>query len=349
MKLTFQQLEQHVAKTLAPIYLIHSDELLLVTEAVDLIRNASQKAGFTERTSLTVEKGADWGKLLHEEAHTMSLFASKRLLELHLGDTKPTAATAKLLQELSANPPADTVLVITSTKLDGKAEQTVWYKSVDKIGVTLPIWPIPAAQLPAWIIQRAKKTGLTITNDAAKLLAQQVEGNLLAAAQEIDKLLLLDTQNIIDVNTITSAVTDSSRFDIFTLVDCALIGNATRALHILKNLQAEADEPVLVLWALARELRTLASLHKQLQQGANLASLFSKYRIFEKRQPNVRHFLRQHTHATCKELLSACARIDRMIKGAAPGNVWDALQQLALHMAGSVIIKSNIPGEYSHA
>ena len=342
MKLTFPQLEQQLTKTLAPIYLIHSDELLLVMEAVDLIRAASRKAGFTERTSLPIEKGTDWGKLLHEEAHTLSLFASKRLLELHLGETRPTAATAKLLQELTAKPPSDTVLLITSNKLDTKSEQTVWYKSVDKIGVTLPIWPIPAAQLPAWIMQRAKKSGLTITADAAKLLAQQVEGNLLAAAQEIEKLSLLDTHEVIDVNTITSAVTDSSRFDIFTLVDCALGGDAARALRILKNLQAEAEEPVLVLWALARELRTQASLQQQVQQGVNLASLFSKYRIFEKRQPGVRQFLRLHNLASCQQLLSKCAGIDRIIKGAASGNVWDALQQLTLHMAGSDIIKTNL-------
>jgi DNA polymerase III subunit delta len=338
MKITPQQFEQQLSKTLAPLYLIHGDDLLLVRDAIDLLRNAARKAGFEERISLSIDSGTDWGKLLHTEIYARSLFANKRLIELHLGDTKPNPAANKILKEICAQLPADILLLITASKLDSKTEQTTWYKALDKVGVMLPLWPIAAPQLPGWIMQRAKKAGLTLTPDAANLLALQVEGNLLAAAQEIEKLLLLDTGSVIDVDTITSAVTDSARFDIFNLVDSALLGNGERSLRILQHLQAEAAEPVLVLWALARELRTLAELQKHLQKGATLGTLFSKYRIWEKRQANVRHFLRQHPLAVCRNMLAECSRIDRIIKGAVKGNTWDALQQLTLKMAGNVII-----------
>jgi DNA polymerase-3 subunit delta len=341
MKVTYQQFEQQLnKKTLAPLYLIHSDELLLVKEAVDLVHAAARKAGFEERISLSIDSGTDWGKVLHTEIYARSLFASKRLIELHLGDTKPNPAANKILKEISAQLPSDIVLLITASKLDSKTEQTTWYKALDKVGITLPLWPIAPAQLPGWIMQRAKAVGMKLTPDAASLLALQIEGNLLAAAQEIEKLLLLDTTGVIDVTTITDAVTDSARFDIFNLVDSALLGDGERSLRILQHVQAEAAEPVLVLWALARELRTLAELQKQLQKGVALGSLFSKYRIWEKRQPQVRHFLRQHPLAVCHQMLVDCSRIDRMIKGAAKGNTWDALQQLTLKMAGNDIIKA---------
>jgi DNA polymerase-3 subunit delta len=338
MKITFQQFEQQINKKLAPLYLIHGDELLLVKDAQDLLRNAARNAGFDERISLTIDSGSDWGKLLHSEIYARSLFANKRLIELHLGDAKPNPAANKMLKEICADMPADVLLLITASKLDSKTEQTTWYKALDKIGVMVPIWPIVGPQLPGWIMQRAKKAGLTLTSDAANLLALQIEGNLLAAAQEIEKLLLLDHAGVIDVDTIISAVTDSARFDIFNLVDSALLGNGERSLRILQHLQAEAAEPVLVLWALARELRTLAELQKHLQKGAALGTLFSKFRIWEKRQANVRHFLRQHSLAVCRNMLAECAHIDRIIKGAVKGNTWNALQQLTLKMAGNDII-----------
>jgi DNA polymerase-3 subunit delta len=339
MKITYPQFEQQIEKKLAPLYVIHGDELLLVRDAVDLLQVAARKAGFSERVSLSIDSGSDWGKLLHTEIYSRSLFASKRLIELHLGETKPNPAANKILKEICADLPADCLLLITANKLDSKTEQTTWFKALDKIGVTLPLWPIAPAQLPGWIMQRAKKAGLTLTTDAAKLLAGQIEGNLLAAAQEIEKLLLLEVSGVIDVDMITTAVTDSARFDIFNLVDSALLGEGQRSLHILKHLQAEGTEPVLVLWALARELRTLTDLQKQASQGKPLGSLFSKYRIWEKRQANVRHFLRQHPLARCHAMLSECSQIDRTIKGARKGNTWDALQQLTLRMAGSDIIK----------
>jgi DNA polymerase-3 subunit delta len=343
MKIAYQQVEQHLSKKLAPIYLISGDELLLIQETVSLIREAARKTGFTERTSLSVEAGSDWSKQLHAEAHSLSLFATKRIVELHLAGTKPNVTTGKILKEIAANPIADTILIISTNKLDSKTEQTAWFKALDKAGVTITIWPIAIDQLPQWIMQRAKKTNLAMTADAAKRLAEQVEGNLLAAAQEIEKLGLLHLTGTIDVQAIEQTVTDNARFDIFTLVECALSGNSPRAIRILENLEAEDAEPLLVLWALTREVRTLAELAYQAKQGVALGSLFSKYRIWEKRQPAVRRFLQQHSVASCWNLLSQSAQIDRLIKGARPGNIWSELQQLTLRIAGTAIIKSSIP------
>jgi DNA polymerase-3 subunit delta len=343
MKIAHQQVEQHLAKKLAPIYLISGDELLLIQETVLLIREAARKAGFTERTSLSVEAGSDWSKQLHAEAHSLSLFATKRIVELHLAGTKPTAATGKVLKEIAANPIADTILIISTNKLDSKTEQTAWFKALDKCGVTIPIWPIAIEQLPQWIMLRAKKSSLSMTLDAAKRLAELVEGNLLAAAQEIEKLGLLQNTGTIDVATVEQAVTDNARFDIFTLVECALSGNTQRSIRILENLQAEDAEPLLVLWALTREVRTLAEIAQQAKQGVALGSLFSKYRIWEKRQPSVRRFLQQHSPNSCWGLLSQSAQIDRLIKGARSGNIWSELQQLTLRIAGTAIIKTSIP------
>ena len=228
--------------------------------------------------------------------------------------------------------------MISANKFDSKTEQTSWYKALDKAGIVLQIWPLPIEQLPQWISQRAKKAGMTFTKEAAQLLAEQVEGNLLAAAQEIEKLGLLNHKGVIDHHAIDAAVTDNARFDIFSLVECALSGNTRRSLRILENLRAEDSEPILILWALAREVRTMASMARQMQQGASLNPLFSQYRIWEKRKAGVRHFLQQHKYADCLWMLSQSAKIDSIIKGNSPGNVWDELERLTLKITGNGIL-----------
>lgn len=340
MKLAYHQLEQHLAKKLAPIYVVSGDEILLVDEACHLIRAAARKNGFNERVSITIEPGTDWGKLLYAEAHSFSLFSTKRIVELHLAAAKPNNEANKILKDIAANPLPDTILLICTNKLDSKTEQTSWFKALDKAGMTIPIWPIALEQLPAWILQRAKKLNLNLTNDAAKFLAEQVEGNLLAAAQEIEKLSLLSITTAIDLSTLQKIISDNAHFDIFSLVDCALSGNNKRCLRILDNLKAENTEPLLILWALTRELRTLADIAKQIKQGSQLPALFSKFRIWEKRQANFRRFLQHHTEEDCWKLLSQGAQIDRIIKGLKVGNVWDELQQLTLKISAIKVFES---------
>lgn len=327
MKLAAAQVAQHLSKNLFPVYVISGDEPLLAQEMLDLIRDAAKKAGFSERVRINTE--TDWTKNFSANAQSLSLFSTQRLLELDLTTVKLNAASSKILQEYTQQPPADTILLVRTNKLDSKTEQSSWYKALDKIGVMIQLWPITIEQLPAWILQRAKKLNLNMTKAAADILAIRVEGNLLAAAQELEKLSLLN-EEVINDQVIENAVTDNSHFDIFSLVDSALAGNTQRSLKILHNLAAEDTEPTLVLWALTREIRTLSDIAKQVKQGVSLASLFPKFRIWEKRQPNVRAFLQRHNLEQCWELLTSAAQIDRMIKGAEKGNIWDALSQFIL-------------------
>lgn len=332
MKLAHPQLITHLTKTVAPIYLISSDELLLIQEAVDAIRAAGKKAGFDERVSTTAETKGDWAKVLYADTHNRSLFSTKKIIELNLTNIKLNSTNGKVFEEYASKPLVDTLLIISSTKLDAKVEKTTWYKAIEKTGVVMPIWPISAEQLPQWILQRARKTHLQLTPQAAERLAALVEGNLLAAAQEIEKLSLLYPNQVLDHQTIENAVMDNARFDIFNLADSALLGNGLRCIRILKNLNDEGIEPTLVLWALTREIRVLADMQKQLQQGGSLPSLFAKARIWEKRQAGFRAFLQRNKSRNCSDLLINAAKIDRMIKGIEIGDVWNELESFIIQM-----------------
>jgi DNA polymerase-3 subunit delta len=338
MKLPYLQLTQHLSKNLAPIYFISGDELLLVQEAVDAIRQAASNAGFTERVSTIAEPQSDWKNLIYKDTHNLSLFATKKIVELNLRQIKLNNTHGKILEEYALKPLLNTLLIINTAKLEAKIEKAAWYQRLEKISIVIPIWPIAAEQLTPWILQRAKKINLQLTPQAAERLATLVEGNLLAAAQEIEKIALLYANKSVDHQVIENAVTDNARFDIFNLVDSALVGNSQRCLRILQNLAAEDTEPTLVLWALARELRLLADIQKQLQQGTPLTLLFSKARLWEKRQASIRSYLKRHTQTHSWKLLIHAAKIDRIIKGAEIGRVWDELQQLTLQIAGNATI-----------
>ncbi len=332
MKLAYPQLTQHLSKNVAPIYLVSSDELLLIQEAIDAIRAAAKKAGFSERVSTTAETKGDWEKLLYTDTHSRSLFSEKKIIELNLTHIKLNSTNGKVFEEYASKPLTDTLLIISTTKLDAKVEKTTWYKAIEKSGVVMPIWPISADQLPQWVMQRARKTNLQLTPQAAERLATLIEGNLLAAAQEIEKLSLLYPNQTLDHHAIENAVMDNARFDIFNLADSALLGDSLRCIRILKNLNDEGIEPTLVLWALTREVRVLADMQKQLQQGASLSSLFAKARIWEKRQAGFRAFLQRYKSGNCWDLLIHAAKIDRTIKGIEIGDVWNELELFVMQM-----------------
>jgi len=338
MKLPYQQLEQHLAKQLAKIYLVSGDELLQTQEAIDLIRHTAIKAGFSERVRISADASAEWGKQLYAEAHSLSLFAERRIVELDLRGAKLNQTTTEMLVQYAENPPTHILLLIYANKLDQKTEQSRWYKAIDKNGVTIPIWPVTAEQLPQWIQKRAKKNNLALSHQAALWLSEQIEGNLLAAAQEIEKLCLLNPLGALDEDALEHIVMNHAHFDVFNLVDSILVGNSKRSLTILKNLFDEDSEPTLILWALTRELRTMAELYRQTQQGVSLSALFTQLRIFEKRQAAVRAFQKRATATRCWDWLVQASKIDRIIKGAEIGHVQNELEQLVLSMAGSNVI-----------
>lgn len=338
MKLTQTQLAQHLTKTLAPLYLISGDEFLLVQETIETILAAAQHQGFSERTTITPESGTDWKKLIYPETHTISLFSAKRVIQFNASNAKFNATNGKALEAYALKPAPETILIVQSPKLESSIEKTAWYQSVIKHGVVIPVWPISSEQLPGWIMQRSKKYRITLSKEAALWLATQMEGNLLALDQEMEKLALLKPDGTVDRKMLESACTDNAHFDIFNLVDSALLGHTERSLRILDNLAAEDTEPTLVLWALTRELRMLSDIHTGLSEGASLPQLFAKFRLWEKRQPAVNACLRRHKRTKLWDLLLTASTIDHIIKGNQPGNPWDELQKLVIGISHNAII-----------
>ncbi|MDX1300485.1 MAG: DNA polymerase III subunit delta [Pseudomonas sp.] len=336
MKLNPAQLGKHLQGALAPVYVISGDEPLLCQEAADAIRAATREQGFSERQVFNADNNFDWGNLLQAGA-SLSLFAEKRLLELRLGNGKPSDKGAALLEYL-ARPAEDTVLLISLPKLDGNAQKSKWGKALIEGAHTqfVQIWPVDAHQLPQWIRQRLAQSGLSASAEAVDMIAIRVEGNLLAAAQEIEKLKLLAEGTQIDVDTVQAAVADSARFDVFGLIDAALNGEAAHALRILEGLRGEGVEPPVILWALAREVRLLATIAQQYAQGMPLDKAFSSARppVWDKRRPLVSKALQRLSAARWAALLQDAQQIDAQIKGQAQGDPWTGLSLLTLNLCG---------------
>ncbi|QXH52166.1 DNA polymerase III subunit delta [Pseudomonas fakonensis] len=337
MKLAPAQLNKHLQGQLAPVYIVSGDDPLLCQEAADAIRAAARQQGFDERQVFSADANFDWGNLLLAGA-SLSLFAQRRLLELRLPSGKPGDKGAAALMEYCANPAEDTLLLISLPKLDGSAQKTKWGKALIEGPQCqfIQIWPVDAQQLPQWINQRLSQAGLSAQRDAVDLIAARVEGNLLAAAQEIEKLKLLADGNQITVETVQAAVADSARFDVFGLVDAILNGEAGHALRMLEGLRGEGVEPPVILWALARELRLLAGLAQQFSQGVPLDKAFSQARppVWDKRRPLVSKALQRLSAQRWAMLLQDAQRIDAQIKGQAEGSPWTSLARLSLLMAG---------------
>lgn len=337
MKLNPAQLGKHLQGQLAPVYVVSGDEPLLCQEACDAIRASVRARDFSERQVFNAEANFDWGLLL-EAGASLSLFAEKRLLEVRLPSGKPGDKGAAALLEYLARPPEDTVLLLSLPKLDGSTQKTKWAKAlIDGPDVQfVQVWPIEAHNLPQWIRQRLSQAGLAASQEAVDLIAARVEGNLLAAAQEIEKLKLLAEGGQVDAATVQAAVADSARFDVFGLIDAALNGEPAHTLRTLEGLRGEGVEPPVILWALARELRLLASLAQQYGQGVPLEKAFASARppVWDKRRPLVSRALQRHPASRWNQLLQDAQRIDAQIKGQAAGDPWNGLARLALLLAG---------------
>lgn len=343
MKLNPAQLGKHLQGTLAAVYVVSGDEPLLCQEACDAIRAATRAQGFSERQVFNAEANFDWGSLLQASA-SLSLFADKRLLELRIPGGKLSDKGVALLEYL-ARPAEDTVLLISLPKLDGSTQKSKWAKALIEGPNTqfLQIWPVDTNQLGQWIRQRMAQSGLTASQEAVEMIAVRVEGNLLAAAQEIEKLKLLAKDNQVDVDTVQAAVADSARFDVFGLIDAALNGEAAHALRMLEGLRGEGVEPPVILWALAREVRMLATIAQQYSQGMPLDKAFSSARppVWDKRRPLVSKALQRHSAQRWGKLLEDAQAIDAQIKGQAPGDAWSSLNMLTLSMCGKRLSISN--------
>lgn len=339
MQITYEQLNNHLQKNLAPVYLLSGEVPLLLQEGRDAICRAATAQGFTERELLQVETGFNWQNLI-TVANSRSLFSSKQLIELRITGNSINEAGNQALQTYTNKIPKDKILLIVMGKLDSKLQRAAWLQTINKTGIHVPLWPLDNTQLPRWITQRLAQRGLSADASGIQLLAERAEGNLLAAAQEIDKLQLLYGSGKLPVEAIADAVNDSARFDIFGLSDAALQGDAKRVLRILTGLHGENIEPVLILWALTRELRVLATLAGMLK-NSSLENALQQQRIWEKRKPLFRYALKQHSLSSVQHLLQQAGRIDKIVKGMAAGNPWNELEQLGLAIAGTKLYDFN--------
>lgn len=330
MRINPQQLQQNLNKGLAPVYIISGDEPLLVQECCDQIRAAARKSGFEERELLHAEHNFDWGLLL-ASAGNMSLFAQKKLIEVRAPGGKPGDKGSKALQEFAALSSQDLVLLLILPKLDRSQLNSKWVKTLEKEGVLTQVWPVTAQEMPRWINQRLSASGLTAEPEAIQILAERVEGNLLAASQEIEKLKLLNSNKPITVDVLENSVTSSARYSVFDLIDRALAGEADKAIRTLQGLRAEGIEPPVVLWALAREIRSLLEIGEKLNQGQPLARLVR----IQKRQPLIQSALSRLPTRQLETLLLRARAIDTAIKGGAgQQSPWTGLLELTLNLSG---------------
>ncbi len=333
MQIKPEQLNVALSKDLASIYFVTGDEPLLVQEACDQIRAAARQAGCAEREIHHVEAGFDWQDFI-QAGDAMSLFADKKLIELRLPTGKPGDKGSKAFQAYAARPPEDDILLIIAGKLEGSSKNSKWYKALNKAGAIVTIWPMDLRQLPGWVMRRMQQKGLQASQDAVALLVERVEGNLLACSQEIEKLLLVHGPGQINVQDVLDGVTDSSRFDIYKLVDAALQGDASRTTRIINGLKGEGVEPVLMLWALTREIRTMTEMAFEMNKGSSVEQVLGKWRVWDKRKPLVRTGLQRHSLPQWQAMLRRAAEIDAMIKGRQVGNVWDEFLELSLLLGG---------------
>jgi len=337
MKIFPDKLDAQLKNALLPIYFFSGDEPLQLGEAADTVRRHAREQGFSEREVMHVEKSFDWNELLMA-SNAMSLFAEKRVIDLRLPSGKPGKDGGAALTEYAERPPEDTVLLISSGKVDKRSQSAKWYKALDKVGATLQVWPVEAAEMPRWLDQRLRSRGLQPEREAVRIIAERVEGNLLAAAQEVDKLVLLNGTGSLSAEQVETAVADSARFDVFGLVDATLSADTSRLTRMLDGLRSEGIEPILVLWALTRELRNLADMAAQIEDGKGMDGVL--VRVWGKRKGPVKAALQRHNRMRWQQMLRRAARLDRVIKGAASGNAWDELLQLTLLMAGVQLFRA---------
>ena len=342
MKIRAEQLQSHLSKELLPVYVISGDEPLLAQESADAVRLAARHKGFSGREVFHGEGKFDWSQL-HNEANALSLFAEKKIIEIRISNGKPGDKGSKALCELCANPSPDNLLLVILPKLERSAQNSKWVKALEAVGAHIQVWPVTGDQLPRWIKQRLLESNITANQQAVEILAERVEGNLLAAVQEIEKLKLLAIEGKVDAIMMSSVVADSARYNLFEFVDKVLAGDAQSAARSLRGLHSEGTDAIPLLWAITRELRILIKASEQISRGENRDWALKNAGVWEKRLPLFRTAIQRCSAAHLRMLLYQAGAIDRGIKGMRKADIWDELTTLVLSLAGSQTLKpSNV-------
>ncbi len=329
-------LTQALSRKLAPVYMITGDEPLQMMEAADEIRAACRQAGFTdsERYQVDNARSFDW-QALTMAGQTMSLFGDKKVINLHIPSGKPGVEGASSLKSWCEAVNSDTVLIITGGKPEGRFQNSAWFKAIDKIGVTMQVWPLSAQKTGQWIQSRLKAAGIGADAAAVELLTERVEGNLLAARQEIEKLAILYTGQSVGAREVLASVTDSSRYTILDLIEAALGSDTPRAVKVLEGLKAAGDAPVLICWHLSSEVRKIVAVQSRIDKGENPGQAMFKSGIWKNRQPLVTRVLRDRPRVFWLRASADCSYLDRLSKGMASGDLWAETGAFVTRLSGT--------------
>lgn len=332
MLLRPEKLSTHLQQSLQSLYIVTGDDPLLTMEAADTIRTHAKQQDYLEREMLSVETGFRWGQL-RESSASLSLFASKRVLELRIPGGKPGVEGAAALEAYAKDLPPDTLSLILLPKLDKRTKDSAWFSALSAVGVVVEVYPIELEALPEWIARRLALQNQSAERDTLAFLAQSVEGNLLAAHQEIQKLGLLYPARKLSFDEVCEAVLNVARFDVFQLGDAMLQGDAARAARILDGLRGEGQKPIPVLGVLAWLTRSLNKAKLALARGTDMAGALREGGFWGERQNLARRALPGLSAQALANAQRQAAEIDRMSKGLKPGDVWDALLSLVLMVA----------------
>ena len=332
MKLYAERLPEQLSRQIAPVYLIAGPERLIVEEAADAVRKACRAQRIDERIRLTADGRFKWNEL-GQATETGSLFSSRRLVELRLPTGKPGAEGGKIIRQWLDDRHEDVLLIICD-QWELAQERSAWVKAIEKAGVYVPAWSIKPAQLPRWIAQRLRSKGLQAGNDVCEFLAERLEGNLLAAAQEVDRLALLFPENHLDLDEVRKAVADSARFDAFRLAELVMTGQPGAALRCIRGLrESDTPEPA-ALWALGRELE-IALVVAQRSRRESPQRLFAELRVWQSRQAPIEACIRRNGPRRLAAAMGRLSRLDLLSKGQAEGAFWLELERLCAGLAGA--------------
>ena len=331
MKVRAEQLAGSLQRGLAPVYLIGGEEPLLLQECCDAVREAAKAQGFIERELLQAERGFDWSLL--QQAAAPSLFASQKIIDLRIRTGKPGRDGGKALTEWAETPDPNIILLVSCEKWDASSRKAKWAGALERAGQRVDIWPIKAAELPRWLSQRMAQHGMQPEPEVLELLADRLEGNLLAARQEIDRLALLKGAGTVSVDDVMRAVADSSRFDAFALGEHMLSGNLRDGLRVAAGLH-RMDTPLpLVVGALIRELKTTEAFRLAMRGGENESVVFRRLNVWSNKQNTIRSAARRLNTRRLFGAFRQLALIDRQSKGRAGGDAWQSLDALLIQLS----------------
>lgn len=331
MQVKPEQLEQHLKQGMRPCYLVTGAEPLIVQECADAIRRAARAAGCVDRERFDSSDKESWHNLV-QSASAMSLFADRKLIEIQVENGKPGTEGSKALQEYLLID-SDDILLIVAGKIDKQSQRAKWYTALDQGGTVVTVWPIHPRDLPSWIQQRLNQRGMKCDRDAITMLAERVEGNLLAAAQEIEKLSLLANDTHITTDTVSQSVGNSARYNAFNMVDTALAGDARGALRALRGLKAEGSAAPAILWPVSKELRLLIDASSAVKKGTPPGAALDRLGVWRSRLNLMQQALGRHTPESLDQCLHLNFAADGSAKGFMPGDCWDYLESLVVAIA----------------